>query len=233
LQQGILSANSPWASAARDGPLAGEPILHQFRPGDYGRELADRIHCDRNADLEYRDERAAAGERTGPDDPANFVLMTLVGLSELGLPIRPTHRLVSGSPDLNGDRLAAAGRRRVARLRCDATPDRFVPDHGPGWCAPGVGNLHDLELESLPADRGMVLFPSVPRVDRFRPDVADRGCNPACLIPAAGMGPIAAIASNPEEMPPGRTLFDPDLLLGLVLNPLRRGITRARGGRGT
>jgi hypothetical protein len=117
-------------------------------------EFDDRIHCDQNADLEYRDERAGAG------------------MSELRLLIRPTHRLVSDSPGLNGDRLAAAsapqfavgqagrgelgcreprghiqaaagqdvlglgtaaaGHWRVARLRCDATPDRFVPDHGPG-----------------------------------------------------------------------------------------------------
>jgi hypothetical protein len=40
----------------------------------------------------------------------------------------------------------------------------------------------------------MVLFHSVPRVDKVRRDVSDRGCNPACLILAAGMGPIA-----PEE----------------------------------
>jgi uncharacterized protein (DUF1015 family) len=48
--------------------------------------------------LRFRDDRAAAGPLTGPDDPANFCMMMLVGMSDPGLVILPTHRLVSGSP---------------------------------------------------------------------------------------------------------------------------------------
>jgi hypothetical protein len=70
--------------------------------------IADGHHRRDEADLDYRDELAAVGELTGPDDPADFVLMMLVGQSDPGLAILPTHRWVSGSPGLNGNRLAAA-----------------------------------------------------------------------------------------------------------------------------
>jgi uncharacterized protein (DUF1015 family) len=57
--------------------------------------------------LKYRDERAGAGESSGHDDPSNFCLMMLVGMSDPGLLILPTHRLVSGFPGLIGDQLAS------------------------------------------------------------------------------------------------------------------------------
>ena len=56
--------------------------------------------------LKYRDDLAAAGELSGPDDPANFVLMMLVGMSDPGLIILPTHRLVTGLPGITFDELA-------------------------------------------------------------------------------------------------------------------------------
>ena len=56
--------------------------------------------------LKYRDDLAAEGKLTGPDDPANFCLMMLVGMSDPGLLILPTHRLVSGFPGLTAETLA-------------------------------------------------------------------------------------------------------------------------------
>jgi uncharacterized protein (DUF1015 family) len=56
--------------------------------------------------LRYRDELAAKGELQGEDDPANFCLMMLVGMSDPGLLILPTHRLVSGFPGLTSETLA-------------------------------------------------------------------------------------------------------------------------------
>jgi uncharacterized protein (DUF1015 family) len=56
--------------------------------------------------LKYRDDLAAEGQLSGTDDPANFVLMMLVGMSDPGLIIQPTHRLVSGFPGLTLDELA-------------------------------------------------------------------------------------------------------------------------------
>jgi uncharacterized protein (DUF1015 family) len=56
--------------------------------------------------LKYRDELAAKGELSGPDDPANFCMMMLVSMSDPGLLILPTHRLVSGLRGLTAVALA-------------------------------------------------------------------------------------------------------------------------------
>src|SRR5256885_9716613 len=59
--------------------------------------------------LRYLEERRAAGEVRDAEAPANFILMMLVSMSDPGLVILPTHRLVSGLPaDLTADRLRAA-----------------------------------------------------------------------------------------------------------------------------
>ncbi len=71
--------------------------------------------------LKYRDERAAAGELSGDDDPANFCLMMLVGMSDPGLLILPTHRLVSGFPGLTAE-----------ALREKLAPEFEVTDKGQG-----------------------------------------------------------------------------------------------------
>ncbi len=57
--------------------------------------------------LNLRDDLATAGALEGPDDPANFCMMMLVGMSDPGLLILPTHRLVSGFPGLTSRVLAA------------------------------------------------------------------------------------------------------------------------------
>lgn len=58
--------------------------------------------------LKYLDEQRAAGNV--PDDEAapNFCLMMLVGMSDPGLIILPTHRLVSGLPALTAGQVEAA-----------------------------------------------------------------------------------------------------------------------------
>lgn len=83
------------AHTLAQGLMADKPIF-----------IADGHHRYETA-LKFRDERAAAGELAGPDDPANFVLMMLVGMSDPGLLILPTHRLVSGFPDLTSAQLTA------------------------------------------------------------------------------------------------------------------------------
>jgi uncharacterized protein (DUF1015 family) len=77
------------------GLLAGKPVF-----------IADGHHRYETG-LKYRDELADSGESSGWDDPANFCLMMLVAMSDPGLLILPTHRLVSGldglsSRDLTG-----------------------------------------------------------------------------------------------------------------------------------
>jgi uncharacterized protein (DUF1015 family) len=56
--------------------------------------------------LKFRDELAGSGELTSPEDPANFTMMMLVGMSDPGLLILPTHRLASGFPGLTYSALA-------------------------------------------------------------------------------------------------------------------------------
>jgi uncharacterized protein (DUF1015 family) len=55
--------------------------------------------------LRYLEERRGAGEVRDDEAAANFILMMLVSMSDPGLVILPTHRLISGLPDLTADRL--------------------------------------------------------------------------------------------------------------------------------
>jgi uncharacterized protein (DUF1015 family) len=57
--------------------------------------IADGHHRYETA-LRYLEEQQQAGEVTSAEAPANFVLMMLVSMSDPGLVILPTHRLVSG-----------------------------------------------------------------------------------------------------------------------------------------
>jgi uncharacterized protein (DUF1015 family) len=58
--------------------------------------------------LRYLEDRRAAGEVPNDEAAPNFILMMLVSMSDPGLLILPTHRLVSGFPGLTADRLRAA-----------------------------------------------------------------------------------------------------------------------------
>jgi uncharacterized protein (DUF1015 family) len=71
--------------------------------------------------LKFRDDRAAAGTLGGPEDPASSCMMMLVGMSDPGLLILPTHRLISGFPDLTAESLT----QRLA-------PEFSVHDRGTG-----------------------------------------------------------------------------------------------------
>jgi uncharacterized protein (DUF1015 family) len=77
--------------SAVSGLLADRPVF-----------IADGHHRYETA-LRYLQDRREAGEVTGPDHPANFVLMMLVSMSDPGLLILPTHRLVGGVGELRAD----------------------------------------------------------------------------------------------------------------------------------
>jgi uncharacterized protein (DUF1015 family) len=80
--------NEQTAHTAVQGLMASRPIF-----------IADGHHRYETG-LRFRDLLASAGQLAGPDDPANFCMMMLVGMSDPGLLILPTHRLVSGLPGL-------------------------------------------------------------------------------------------------------------------------------------
>ncbi len=56
--------------------------------------------------LKYLEECRAGGVALDPEAAPNFILMMLVGMSDPGLLILPTHRLLSGLAGLTADRLA-------------------------------------------------------------------------------------------------------------------------------
>ncbi len=70
--------------------------------------IADGHHRYETA-LRYLDERREAGDSqaTSPEGATNFVLMTLVSMSDPGLIILPTDRLVSNIPAVTADALRA------------------------------------------------------------------------------------------------------------------------------
>lgn len=58
--------------------------------------------------LNYRNWLKSEGRWCGEEDASNFVLMMFVGMSDPGLAILPTHRLVSGLPELTSEDVKAA-----------------------------------------------------------------------------------------------------------------------------
>ena len=66
--------------------------------------IADGHHRYETA-LRYLEEWRAAGDVPSADAAANYTLMMLVGMSDPGLLILPTHRLVSGLPPTSGEQL--------------------------------------------------------------------------------------------------------------------------------
>jgi uncharacterized protein (DUF1015 family) len=69
--------------------------------------IADGHHRYETA-INYRDGLEAKGKLAGPDAPENFVMMMFVGMSDPGLVIMPTHRLVSGIGEITAEELKAA-----------------------------------------------------------------------------------------------------------------------------
>ena len=80
---------------ALQGMMSGRPVF-----------IADGHHRYETG-VKFQEQLASRGELTGDDDPANFCLMMLVGMSDPGLIIQPTHRLVRGFAGLTSDALAA------------------------------------------------------------------------------------------------------------------------------
>ncbi|MBY0589164.1 DUF1015 domain-containing protein [bacterium] len=56
--------------------------------------------------IKHMEEREAAGKVQGPDAPERFTLMMLVAMSDPGLQVMPTHRLVKGIGKMTADQLA-------------------------------------------------------------------------------------------------------------------------------
>lgn len=88
--------------------LVTDPATHTGVAGLMGARaifIADGHHRYETG-LRYRELLAETGQIQGSEDPANFCMMMLVGMSDPGLRILPTHRLVAGLPGLRSEELA-------------------------------------------------------------------------------------------------------------------------------
>jgi uncharacterized protein (DUF1015 family) len=128
--------------------------------------------------LRYLDERRAAGDVPNDEAAANFTLMMMVGMSDPGLLIQPTHRLVSGIPSITGDRLGellaeyftvetvgtgdAAARKCWDLIEADGTQSvlGFGTTADGGWHVARLTNsgvINDLAREHSPDWRGLAV----------------------------------------------------------------------------
>jgi len=88
-------------------PVTDEATLTQVRGliADKPVFIADGHHRYETG-LNYRNALEKEGKLKGHDDPANFCLMALVSMSDPGLLILPTHRLISGLGAIDSETLA-------------------------------------------------------------------------------------------------------------------------------
>jgi uncharacterized protein (DUF1015 family) len=101
-----LQATDHLGVVSRVWPLADHEIVSRVRGlmGPRPIFIADGHHRYETA-IRYRDDRRAAGAVRDDESPANFCLMMCVGMSDPGLVILPTHRLVSGLSGLTFETL--------------------------------------------------------------------------------------------------------------------------------
>jgi uncharacterized protein (DUF1015 family) len=91
--------------------------------------------------LAYRQEVREQAGSLPADHPANFVLMMCVSMSDPGLMVLPTHRVLSGLPDLSAARLRAATEEHFAWTEfvgAEATSPRLM-DHLAAADGPAFG----------------------------------------------------------------------------------------------
>jgi uncharacterized protein (DUF1015 family) len=90
-------------------PVTNHDVIDQVRAmlRDKPVFIADGHHRYETA-INFRDGLNSMSKLMGPDSPSNFVMMMFVGMSDPGLVILPTHRLVGGLTALTKEELIAA-----------------------------------------------------------------------------------------------------------------------------
>ncbi|MFO1021678.1 MAG: DUF1015 domain-containing protein [Planctomycetales bacterium] len=103
-----LQAKDTLGVVHRFWPVTDPQVINQVREQmrDKPIFIADGHHRYETA-CNYWNELKEQGNLDA-NHPANFALMMFVGMSDPGLAILPTHRLVAGFPDLTSDQVAAA-----------------------------------------------------------------------------------------------------------------------------
>ncbi len=102
--QTALEATDDLGVVHRMWPVTDHDVVNQVRDAlkDCPIFIADGHHRYETA-LNYRNWLKSEGKLGGDSSPANFVMMMFVGMDDPGLAILPTHRLISGLPDLTAD----------------------------------------------------------------------------------------------------------------------------------
>ncbi len=107
--QTALEATDHLGVVHRFWPVTDHTAINQVR--DRLKEkpifIADGHHRYETA-VNYRNWLESQGRLGGQSAAANFVLMMFVGMSDPGLAILPTHRLISGLPDMTANDVQAA-----------------------------------------------------------------------------------------------------------------------------
>ncbi|HUG93137.1 MAG TPA: DUF1015 domain-containing protein [Planctomycetaceae bacterium] len=104
-----LEARDELGVVHRMWPVTEASAVNQVREALRERPIfiADGHHRYETA-INYRNWLTSEGKLAGDEAPANFVLMHFVGMSDPGLAILPTHRLVSGVGEVTADDLRSA-----------------------------------------------------------------------------------------------------------------------------
>ena len=200
--------------------------------------IADGHHRYETA-LEYQKEMRA---KEGPADsvkPYDYVLMFLANMSDEGLTILPTHRLVKNIPSDALDSLAAdfeiqkisgkfditdsiAGQRDVFGLYKGGDSwyklnykGEGIPEAPPALKDLDVTILHDLIFKKLDIKGDISYEMDVSKCINL---VRENNFNAAFFLNPTQVGDVERVALASLRMPPKSTYFYPKLLTGLVLN---------------
>lgn len=203
------------------------------------------------ADGHHRYETARTyAEEIGGEGEHRYVLMCLVSMSDPGLAIFPTHRLVGGLDDQRRERLDDALRAefdsngtdsgdlpsfgllrpgdeppRRLRLTSGEIADRALAGHSESYRRLDTAVLEKLVLENALGftedDISHQRGLGYARdVDQARALLARGEYDLAFLMRPTPVEQVEAIAAAGETMPPKSTYFYPKLLSGLLFNPL-------------
>ncbi len=189
--------------------------------------------------LEYQKEMR---EKEPPADsvkPYDYVLMFLANMSDEGLTILPTHRLVKHLPANSLERLSAdfeiqkisgnfditasiAGKRDVFGLYKGGDSwyklsykGAGIPEAAPALKDLDVTILHELVFKKLDI-KGDISYEM--DVNRCINLVKENNFNAAFFLNPTQVGDVERVALASLRMPPKSTYFYPKLLTGLVLN---------------
>ncbi len=179
---------------------------------------------------EYLAEERAAGRRTAQDDPAAFVLAFICSLTDPGLRVYSTHRVIAGARKTVEDAIAksfttapAADAARVSLgVVRDGKAETLTPKNvDRASISPAVRGLPVADAEAFFAEPARAAGGTVTFTSITDEAVAAAKGDTVTILAGGIDGPvIKKIADAGERMPIKSTYFFPKVPAGLVLRPL-------------